>query len=454
MSSHIVVVGDSLLDIDIETTASRLVPDTAAPVLDEVGRQVRAGGAGLAARLAAAEPGCTVTLVTAIPEDPTGETLRGELDGKVHAVLLPCTGVTAVKTRVARRGAVLARLDQGGSALTVGGIPAGIRAVLASADAVLVSDYGRGVTASPGMRELLTEAARHRPLVWDPHPRGAAPVPGARIATPNAAEAARACDAPPAATIAAACRQARTLVDRWRVAGVALTLGPRGAVLATGAESTAAFPPPHRVDGDPCGAGDRFAARLATALAGGALSSEAVAAAVVAAADFLAAGGVGALDAASRSEALPAGSPREVIEAVRARGGTVVATGGCFDLLHAGHIGTLHAARALGDCLIVCVNSDESVRRSKGEGRPVQSQGDRVRVLSALRAVDAVAVFGEDTPECILGQLRPDVWVKGGDYAGAELPESTLVRSWGGEVVTVPYLPGRSTTGLLTRAKW
>jgi rfaE bifunctional protein nucleotidyltransferase chain/domain len=209
------------------------------------------------------------------------------------------------------------------------------------------------------------------------------------------------------------------------------------------------------VDGDPCGAGDRFAARVATALAARALTSEAVAAAVESATEFLASGGVRGLAALADEPGIPcAVSAAEVAWAVRARGGTVVATGGCFDLLHPGHIGTLEAARALGDCLVVCVNSDHSVRRQKGDARPVQSQADRVRVLEALSVVDAVVVFDEDTPERALAELRPDIWVKGGDYAGAELPESPLVRSWGGEVVTVPYLPGRSTTQLLSRVQW
>jgi rfaE bifunctional protein nucleotidyltransferase chain/domain len=127
---------------------------------------------------------------------------------------------------------------------------------------------------------------------------------------------------------------------------------------------------------------------------------------------------------------------------------TVVATGGCFDLLHAGHIHTLAAARSLGDYLVVLLNSDESVRRLKGDDRPFQSQSDRAMVLGSLRDVDEVVVFDEDTPERALSRLRPDVWVKGGDYASVDLPEASLVRSWGGEVLTVPYLPGRSTTNL------
>jgi rfaE bifunctional protein nucleotidyltransferase chain/domain len=128
----------------------------------------------------------------------------------------------------------------------------------------------------------------------------------------------------------------------------------------------------------------------------------------------------------------------------------VVATGGCFDLLHAGHVSLLQAARSLGDCLIVCLNSDASVRRLKGDGRPLNHIADRVSVLAALGCVDAVAVFGEDTPCAVLDRIRPDIWVKGGDYDGRDLPEAAVLEKWGGMAVTVPYLDGRSTTRLHT----
>jgi rfaE bifunctional protein nucleotidyltransferase chain/domain len=126
-----------------------------------------------------------------------------------------------------------------------------------------------------------------------------------------------------------------------------------------------------------------------------------------------------------------------------------VATGGCFDLLHAGHVATLHAARALGDRLVVLLNSDASVRRLKGPGRPVMHQDERAAMLRALRCVDEVVVFDEDTPEAALARIAPDVWVKGGDYAPDELPEAAVVRALGGEVATVPYVAGRSTTRLI-----
>jgi rfaE bifunctional protein nucleotidyltransferase chain/domain len=162
-------------------------------------------------------------------------------------------------------------------------------------------------------------------------------------------------------------------------------------------------------------------------------------------------GGVGG-GGVERIGAVDAGA---VAAGIRAGGGTVVATGGCFDLLHAGHVATLQAARALGDCLIVCLNSDSGVRELKGAGRPVVAQADRARLLAALSCVDAVVIFDEATPEAVLSWLRPDVWVKGGDYSGgaADLPEAELVARWGGQAVVVPYLDGRSTTRTIAAAR-
>jgi D-beta-D-heptose 7-phosphate kinase / D-beta-D-heptose 1-phosphate adenosyltransferase len=226
--------------------------------------------------------------------------------------------------------------------------------------------------------------------------------------------------------------------------------GPTGAPLA--------IPAPPVAGGDPCGAGDRFASRAAVALAAGAAVEEAVQDAVREASRFVAAGGASAVvgpgSAAGGVKPAPrdAGDPLALADAVRSAGGTVVATGGCFDLLHPGHIQTLEAARALGDCLIVCINSDASVRRLKGPGRPVVNEDDRTAVLRALRCVDAVLVFDEDTPAQALERLRPDVWAKGGDYAGRELPEAAVLEPWGGQAVVLPFVDGKSSTRLIEEA--
>ncbi len=222
-----------------------------------------------------------------------------------------------------------------------------------------------------------------------------------------------------------------------------MLVGAGGPALAVPARRVAAT--------DPCGAGDCFAATAAGRLAAGALPSEAVRAAVAAASAFVAAGGAAGL-APARDE--PAdGDAMALAARVREQGGTVVATGGCFDLLHAGHVGTLAAARALGDCLIVCLNSDASVARLKGPDRPLVPERDRAAVLAALRCVDAVVVFDEDDPRAVLRELRPHVWAKGGDYAVSELPEAETLAEWGGRAVLVPYVPGRSTTRLIEVAR-
>jgi rfaE bifunctional protein nucleotidyltransferase chain/domain len=136
----------------------------------------------------------------------------------------------------------------------------------------------------------------------------------------------------------------------------------------------------------------------------------------------------------------------------RAARRTVVWTNGCFDVLHAGHLASLQAARALGDVLVVGVNDDAAVRRLKGEGRPVVPAAERAALVAALRPVDHVVVFGEDTPEAVLSHLRPDVHCKGADYApphGKPIPERALVEGYGGRVEFLPLTPGRSTTGLV-----
>ncbi|MFI8321324.1 D-glycero-beta-D-manno-heptose 1-phosphate adenylyltransferase [Streptomyces sp. NPDC085529] len=507
----IVVVGDLLLDEDIEGTADRLAPDAPAPVVDVTCVRRRAGGAGLAARLAAelaARPGDEVVLVAALGTDADGEAARRALGDRVRVVPLPLHGTLPVKTRVLAGGRPLVRLDRGGG--RPGAPSAAVEAVLRSARAVLVSDYGRGTPDV--LRPVLAAVARRVPVVWDPHPRGGPPVPGTRLATPNAGEAAAFTapphpasvrspgpgsppvpgpgspavsgqGPPPATPLRAHADRGTALAERWGAAQVVVTLGAEGALLTrAGSGAPLLVPAPRVTGGDPCGAGDCFAAAVTVALGEGALPEEAVERAVAEAAAFVAAGGASAVgepadDAASpRPPAAPGGpAPGDVLSRdassggafsgdaasgdafalarmTRARGGTVVATGGCFDLLHAGHVGLLERAGRIGDCLIVCVNSDASVARLKGPGRPLTPLADRMRVLDALGSVDAVVAFDEDTPERLLDRLRPDVWVKGGDYTADGLPETEALRRWGGQTVVLPYLDGRSTSSLAHRA--
>jgi rfaE bifunctional protein nucleotidyltransferase chain/domain len=348
-------------------------------------------------------------------------------------------------------------MDSGGSASPPGPLTRRAEAVIAQAPAVLVADYGRGVTADRSIRAALSAATGdggRRPLVWDPHPRGPVPVAEAQLATPNGREA----GLPAGASLAEVTGAGVRLAREWKAAGVAITLGGRGAVLVTGpGEPPLVVPPTTASHGDACGAGDRFATAAAAALADGAVLSEAVVAAVARAADFVAAGGAAAVALPAPSSAATAGTAG-VSDAValasrmRASGATVVATGGCFDILHAGHVALMRAARAQGDSLIVCLNSDASVRRLKGPGRPIQPQHDRRAVLLALGCVDAVEIFDEDTPVEVLRRLRPHVFAKGADYSGATLPEAPLLAEWGGQAIVLPCLEGRSTTHVLKEA--
>jgi len=545
---RVVVIGDVVLDRDVLGTSDRLAPDAPVPVVEVAEVRETPGGAGLTA-LAAAASGMAVTLVAAVADDDAGRRLRAALAGRVSVVALGHDGATRTKTRVWSRDHQLLRFDTGGSGRPVEPDLGAVSRELVAADVVLVSDYGAGLTHHDGLRELLAEAAARVPVVWDPHPRGGGPVAGVALVTPNLAEARlAAAEAParsragqPAAAHAGAGAAApadvlaAVLLDVWGAAAVAVTAGAGGAFVAVrgqlrpdvrggpavGGVTVTAVPAVTVTGGDPSGAGDRFAASAAAALARGLTAAEAVADAVADASAWVAGGGTAFRESIGRRHgpdgvlgyrpattesatarptlavpaladptlAVPAladpalahpattshdhdeqathggaagnggrraapaisGVPDadRVVAAVRARGGTLVATGGCFDLLHAGHVASLRSARGLGDALVVLLNSDASVRRLKGSARPTVGQDDRARVLAALTDVDAVVVFDEDDPRTALARLRPDVWVKGGDYAGRELPEAELVRSWGGRIVLLPTLPGRSTTALL-----
>jgi D-beta-D-heptose 7-phosphate kinase / D-beta-D-heptose 1-phosphate adenosyltransferase len=450
--TRLLVVGDALLDRDVHGAVERICPDAPAPVVDVAEEVARPGGAALAAALLALD-GFDVALLTAIGDDPAGDKLRQLLaERSIDIADLGLRGETPEKIRVRAGGQSLLRIDRGRASGIRRRLRTAKHELFGDADAVLLADYGHGVATLAGVRRALTSFAERRPLVWDPHPRGARPVPGARLVTPNDAEARRfARRSGPALTDAVA--RARTLVASWQADGVAVTLGARGAILARPSGAIFAVPAIEVSRSDACGAGDRFAGAATAALAQGAILPEAVERAVDVASAFVAAGGAAAIRANGPVPAGRAGAAQPygtaTVQRVRTAGGTVVATGGCFDLLHPGHVGMLEAARRLGDCLVVLLNADDSVRRLKGPGRPIQTVADRAAMLRALACVDEVVVFDDDTPIAALERLRPDVFVKGADYSAESLPEAPVIAAWGGQALVVPYLAGRSTTRLV-----
>jgi rfaE bifunctional protein nucleotidyltransferase chain/domain len=262
----------------------------------------------------------------------------------------------------------------------------------------------------------------------------------------------------------------------WDARAVSVTAGDRGAFVASRPDDGATGAvirhlPAEPVQGaDPCGAGDRFAATVVDRLARGDEAATAVQAGVLAASAWVASGGADGFrrsrDAAREPVArtspvsgpLPGPQPdpasmEQLGARFRAAGGVLVATSGCFDLLHAGHVTMLDTARRLGDHLVVLVNSDRSVRRLKGPERPMVPLADRLRVLEGLASVDAAVVLDDDEPSRAVAALRPDIWAKGGDYTWSDMPEAAVVHGYGGRVVTLPYLPGRSTTGLVSQVR-
>jgi rfaE bifunctional protein nucleotidyltransferase chain/domain len=466
----VVVVGDALLDVDVSGGADRLCPDAPVPVVAVEGEVMRPGGAALAAVQAARylrdaggrAGGRRARLVTAL----------GGPAGAIVADLVTAAGVelvdlgrpvpTPVKRRVLVDGRSLLRLDHDDlSAEPVR--PARAAEALADAASVLVADYGRGVTASAAVLRAVAERTAHCPVAWDPHPRGPDPVRGAALVAPNDGEARSAAAVGGRARpgLPGAVEAAGLLVAAWDADAVAVTMGRLGAVVVD-RSGTPRFVPAPEVAGpaDTSGAGDAFAARVATALAEGALTSEAVEAGVEAAAAFVAGGCLATWQPGS-DPPTTAGPPGAIgwpgssgpPSPGQAAGQGVIATSGCFDILHAGHVAFLDAARRLGDRLVVLLNSDASVRRLKGPGRPLQPAADRAAVLRSLASVDEVIVFDEDNPAAALRRLRPATFAKGGDYTLDQLPEAATVAGWGGVTVTLPYLDGRSTTRLLEEAR-
>lgn len=411
----IVVIGDVLLDRESRGEVKRLAPDAPVPVVSNIKESSRLGGAGLAAWLLR-EMDEEVVLIAPVAEDRAGREIRALCHrAGIHLHALPTQEPTRIKERLSTAEQVLMRVDRGKEIQSPSAIPLEITDFVASADAVLVSDYGGGVTSNQFIRSLIGQFKV--PVLWDPHPRGAEPVRGLTLVTPNRSESGAAFDPS---------NRACELVAQWQSA-VAITAGEAGAYLSLdghACEHLSAL----RVDGDPCGAGDAFASASIMGLAHGLDVRTSV---------------VGAIEVAS------AWVQREKWNEEKE---VLVATGGCFDLLHVGHIETLRAARALGDRLVVLINSDLSIRQIKGEGRPLNSAKDRARVLKALEFVDDVIIFDQLTPELAISRLRPAIWVKGGDYRSDELPETELMASWGGRVVITPYLDGYSTSAIAERS--
>lgn len=463
----VVVVGDVLLDVWIDGSADRLCREGPVPVVDVTRTRPAPGGAAnTAANLAAL--GARVRLVGPVGDDADGAALRRVLaeHGVDPAGLVTVPGrPTPAKRRLVADGQLVARFDTTPAELdpaAAAALAAAVAAALPAGARVLVSDYGLGGAAGPVRDAVVAARAGLALLVVDAH--DLAPWAAARptAVTPNAAEARRLVGADPdpagtAGPAAFATAHAAALLAASGAELVAATADAEGAVLLR------ADRPPHRVTVRPApeerttGAGDTATAALTLALAAGADPATALELACAAADCVVRRPGTAVCDAVALAHCLDAAGGAVVtaaglaplVEGYRRAGLRIVFTNGCFDLLHPGHLAYLAEARALGDVLVVGLNSDASVRRLKGPDRPVTGQDDRAALLAALPAVDHVVVFDTDSPVALLELVRPDVYVKGGDYTPAMLPETALVERLGGTVRTVGYLARRSSTRII-----
>jgi D-beta-D-heptose 7-phosphate kinase/D-beta-D-heptose 1-phosphate adenosyltransferase len=468
---EVLVVGDVILDRYVGGETRRLCREAPVPVVSLGDRLEVPGGAGNTAANVAALGG-RVELLSVIGGDDAGVRLRGALAdagvGTRH--LLTASGrSTLVKTRVSVGSQMLARLDEGSDgpldAAVEDRLIARLRERFPGVDAVVVSDYRSGVV-TPRVIDALAELQARAPqlVVVDAKRASAYRHVGVTAVKPNYPEA--------AALLEAGRPGDDGRVDRIEEEGARLLelTGADIAAVTLDSEGALVFErgrPPHRTYSEPVdprlatGAGDTFTSAFTLALAARAHTPAAAELASMAAAVVVRQPGTTSCSVQElRAELwredkhVDAGPSLEHLVAFhRGHGRRLVFTNGCFDLLHRGHIGYLNQAKALGDVLIVGLNSDRSVRRLKGPDRPINRLEDRLEVLAALSCVDHIVPFDQPTSEALIRVIRPDVFVKGGDYTPALLPEAPLVGELGGEVRILPYVRDRSTTGIIQRIR-
>jgi D-beta-D-heptose 7-phosphate kinase/D-beta-D-heptose 1-phosphate adenosyltransferase len=469
---RVLVVGEAMLDRYLHGVTDRLCREAPVPIVD-VGQCVEAPGGAANTAVNARALGARVTLLSVIGADPEGAALRRTLarHDVADAMLLgdPARG-TLTKQRLVAGGHLLVRFDQGSTGALGRASERALAARLAELarahDAIVVSDYGYGILGRRVIAGLAEAQARApRIVVVDSKTLPAYRRVGVTAVKPNFAEAlALLGDHGPRAAgerVDAIVRDGERLLAVTGAQIAAVSLDTDGALFFERGG------PPYRTYARPtiharaAGAGDTFVTALALALAaGGDLAAAAelasAAAGVVVGKDGTAVCSAAELRAAVTPADKVAGDSQALathLEGHRAAGRRIVMTSGCFDILHRGHITFLNAAKALGDVLVVGVNTDAGVRRLKGAGRPINDLEDRAHVLAALSAVDHIVPFDEATPVALVRAVRPDVFVKGGDYTLERMPEAAVVHALGGTVRILPYVNDRSTTSIIARVR-
>jgi D-beta-D-heptose 7-phosphate kinase/D-beta-D-heptose 1-phosphate adenosyltransferase len=470
---RILVLGDVMLDRFLYGDVERISPEAPVPVVRLRETRAMPGGAGNVARNIAALGGEAV-LIGLRGADAAGRDLAAQLGatpGIVDRMVESATRPTICKMRVIAGTQQVVRLDDEvaspADATEAAALLEAVRAALPGTAALILSDYAKGVLA-PGIIAGAIEAARAAgiPVLADPKSDDFALYRGATLLTPNARELARAARLP-TGTEAEVAAAARRVMAAAGIPALLCTRADKGMTLVRADGAVASVSAEAREVFDVSGAGDTVIATLALAHAAGAPLEDAMRIANAAAGIVVGKLGTATVSAEelahalhAQGEASPGGdalldhaAARRLVDEWHAHGLRVGFANGCFDILHAGHVSLLAAARRRCDRLIVALNTDDSVARLKGPARPVNPLADRAAVIAALAAVDAVVAFAEDTPLNLITALLPDVLFKGSDYTVETVVGADVVQAAGGQVVLIELLPGRSTTGILARGR-
>ncbi|MDP1618409.1 D-glycero-beta-D-manno-heptose 1-phosphate adenylyltransferase [Phenylobacterium sp.] len=463
---RVACVGDLMVDRFVYGDVSRVSPEAPIPVLARRRELVMLGAAGNVARNVAALGGhvCLVGLVGGDGEGHEALRLVSAEAGVEGFIVSDPDRPTTLKTRFVSGGQQLLRVDNEVATPAQGEVEdrlvRTIRDVAADVGLILLSDYGKGVVTPAVIAACRAAGAR---VIVDSKARSFARYGAVDIIKPNAAELAHATDMATDTDeeITAALAHALSLCEAQ---AILVTRSAKGISLAVRGEAVRHFPGVPKEVFDASGAGDTTLAALGLALAAKASMEDAVAFAMLASGVAVGKAGTAVVTPAELMEATLAAhmapaeakvaTPLRMADEVarwKAKGLRVGFTNGCFDILHKGHVAYLDQARSWCDRLVVGVNDDASVKRLKGEGRPVNDLESRAIVLAGLGSVDLVVPFEEDTPMKLIEAVRPDVLVKGADYSEDQVVGAAQVRAWGGEVKLAQIVQGFSTTAAISR---
>ncbi|MGN7610570.1 bifunctional D-glycero-beta-D-manno-heptose-7-phosphate kinase/D-glycero-beta-D-manno-heptose 1-phosphate adenylyltransferase HldE [Magnetococcales bacterium HHB-1] len=472
---QIMVVGDLMLDRYLWGDVSRISPEAPVPVL-RLRKETENGGGAANVAINLAHLQVKPLLFGLVGQDDAGRQLidllkKQQIDPR-HILVSP-HWPTTTKTRVLGNHQQMIRLDREADPFLPEEVESDLihrtqRQFMADSppDAVILSDYGKGVLTSRVCQEIIKQARAHRiPVLVDPKGVAYHKYRRATILSPNRRELAEATHVS-AEDLDQLLRAGETLRENLAVEYLAVTLSELGIALLDHHHKPRRIPSVAQEVFDVSGAGDTVIGVLAAGLASGLTPMDALKLANMAAGIVVGKVGTTPINQRDLLEKLAKGDRKESrgkvyplsvlqqkVQNWKKKGLTIVFTNGCFDILHRGHVSYLERARALGDRLIVGLNRDQSVRRLKGETRPLVPEEDRARLLAALSSIDAVTLFSEDTPLNLIVALKPDVLAKGADYQEKDIVGAKEVKQYGGRVARIAFTEGRSTTTLVEKIR-